>query len=212
MMNGKDKDNTKVYVKQDGYEYQIIVSNPKVSSTDQVINATASDISTYLGPGYINNLQEETIMLNISPNASTNIQRGPDTSYLRTSFGDLPNIKKIWGVNVNLLQDPQNENQYLPEFYIYNKSGDWDRFVIAGPNKDMRVGFEAGRNAIKSLNDADLLNMIRENYPNYDLNQIFMKGDKSSAAPSSTPDVMSNRNMRNTQFPFTENTQNTFNK
>lgn len=185
MMNGKEKDNTRVYIKQDGYNYQLVVSNPKVSNSDQVINVTANDISTYLGPAYTNELQEETLRIKISPDASTNIQGGPDNSYLRSEFGDLPNIKNIWGVNVNLLQDPQNENQYLPEFYIYNKSGDWDKFVIAGPNKNMRVGFEAGRNAITSLNDSDLLRMIKENYPDYDLNNIWMKNNRSSGGPSS---------------------------
>ena len=177
MISGDKSGKTKAYVKQDGYNYKVIVSNPEVSSDDQVIDVSANDIQTYLGSGYVNLYQEESMRLAISPKGTTNItaSQGVGGSYMRSSYGDFPNIRKIADVNVTMLQDLQNPNLFIPEFRIQTKDGGYETFQIAGENKDRRLGFEQGVNSSRNLTDDMLLKMIKENYPSYDLGKIKLK-------------------------------------
>jgi hypothetical protein len=175
MISGDKSGKTKAYVKQDGYSYKLIVSNPEVSSSDQVIDVSANDVQTYLSPAYVNNMQEETIRLKVSPNQSTRVTGSVDGSLLRSRLGQLPNINKIADVNINMMQDLQNPNLFIPEFTVQTTDGKYETFQIAGTSRDRRVGFEQGVNSSRNLTDDMLLKMIKENYPSYDLGKIKLK-------------------------------------
>jgi hypothetical protein len=102
---------------------------------------------------------------------NTNINANPDKAMLQKSFGDFPGITKL-NIVADLQRDASNPNLYVPFIGVQKKDGGFSVFELAGNNKLSRVGFEQAKQNLQSLTDAQILAIIKQEYPNYDISKL----------------------------------------
>jgi hypothetical protein len=125
------------------------------------------------GDKYINANVEDNIRVKFG-RGNTNVTADPNDSVLQKQFGDFPGISRMQ-VTADLDRDVKNKDLYIPMVNILKKDGRYQTFVISGKNNQQRVGYDQGKSQLNGLTDSQLLSIIAESYPNYDLNLLDIK-------------------------------------
>jgi hypothetical protein len=167
----KNVKNTRAFVRQEGRDYKLIVVNPNVEDGEEMtIPLSQGDVGKYF-PNAVNNTWNVSTRLAISPNLSTSVKLDPDRAPFKNSYIDFPNMRNI-NINATLLQDPNNEGTFIYETFPLLKDGTRTSIRLTGKNRGARVGYEQALQLNNNLNDMEYLNMIMEQYPNFDIYSI----------------------------------------
>jgi hypothetical protein len=170
MLLQKNKDNTRVLIRQDGDNFNVILRNKDVLEDRQVLKLSKSDIIRYFGEGYVNDKVQESIRVNIGK-GSTNITGDPKRAVFQKQFGNFPGIQKLQ-VTADLNADLSDPNLYTAIINVKRKDGGYTPFEISGNDKLQRVGYDQGRKNLDALTDKTLMNLLKAQYPNYDFSNI----------------------------------------
>lgn len=165
-----EKKDTRIFVEQQGDNYKLIIKNEKEPEKAQEVILSKNDVQSKFGQGYVNNLVQESVRLQMG-RGNTNINADPDKAMLQKSFGDFPGITRL-NIVADLQRDASNPNLYVPYIGIQKKDGGFSVFELAGNNKLSRVGFEQAKQNLQSLTDAQILAIIKQEYPNYDISKL----------------------------------------
>jgi hypothetical protein len=168
----KQSKDTRVYVKQNGENYEIQIRNLNDNATPQVLTVSANEVRDYLGAKYVNeNTQASTRMgLGLGKSDIRNKNIAQEAEFQK-SFGDFPNIRNL-KITANLDQDLQNPNAYIPTIYLQNKDGKYISFELSGSNKLARVDYASAKQNFSNLDDNTVLRVLKQNYPNFDFSTI----------------------------------------
>ncbi len=93
---------------------------------------------------------------------------------LKVSNGDFKNIKRL-NVTADLNRDLDNPNVFLPYVNIKKKDGRWVNLPITGSDPTYRVGYEQGLSTLTSLTDENLIKLIKDSYPDFDISTLDYK-------------------------------------
>jgi hypothetical protein len=170
MLLEKNKSDTRVFVYQDGDNFQVHLKSESDPKKRQVYKLSKADIVRYFGEGYVNNNVQESIRVNIGK-GNTNLTGDAKDAILQKKFGNFPGITKFQ-VTADLNQDLSDGNLYIPMINVRRKDGGYSTFQISGKDDLQRVGFDQGRQKLDGLTDATLLKLLQENYPNYDYSNL----------------------------------------
>jgi len=165
--NAKD---TRVFIYQDGDNYQVHLKSDKDPTQRQVLKLSKADVARYFGAGYVNDKTQESIRVNMG-RGNTNITQNPTQAIMQKQFGDFPGINKLQ-VTADLNQDLSDPDLYTIMINIKKKDGRYATFELSGQNGEQRVGFDQGRNNLNSLNDEILLKRLKQEYPNFDFSTL----------------------------------------
>ena len=171
-LSDKYNKDTRVFIKQSGDDYEVIIKNEQDPKNIQTIklNRGESDILRYFGEGYTNPRTFESLNIKLGK-GNTNVTSNPENAMIQKQFGDLPNINRLQ-VTADLQQDLNNPDLYIPMINVRKKDGRYQNFEIVGYDKKSRLGFEQAKTQINSLDDNGLLNLLKAQYPNYDFSQL----------------------------------------
>jgi hypothetical protein len=170
MLLEKNKKDTRVFIRQDGDNFNVILRNEGVSPDRQVLRLSKNDVARYFGEGYINDKVQESIRVNIGK-GSTNVTGDPKRAVFQKQFGNFPGIQKLQ-VTADLNQDLSDANLYTAIIHVKRKDGGYTPFEISGNDKLQRVGYDQGRKNLDALTDKTLMNLLKAQYPNYDFSNL----------------------------------------
>ena len=162
--------NTKAYIKQSGKDYSLIVKSVSTNN-EYEIPVSANDISRDLGSVYLNNTQDLSMRLAVSPDLSASVLKDPNRAYFKQATGDFPNLNKL-SINATLLADPENPGTFIYEAYPLKKDGTRVPVRLTGKNRKIRFGRDQALVMNDNLTDQELLNMFLEQDPNFDIKQL----------------------------------------
>jgi hypothetical protein len=165
--NAKD---TRVFVYQDGDNYQVHLKSEKDPSKRQVLKLTKNDVYRYFGPGYVNEKTQESIRLGLGK-GNTNLTGDPLEATIQKQFGDLPGIKYLQ-VTADLNEDLSDPELFTYIVNVKKKDGRYASFELAGPQGNQRVGYDQGKQNLNKLTDEILLKQLKQAYPNFDFSTL----------------------------------------
>jgi len=170
MLKSENKKDTRVFVYHDGDDYRIYLKSESDPKQMQVLKVGKQDVVNYLGAGYVKNLSQESVRLDLG-RGNTNINKNPLESLMQKQFGDFPRVTRLQ-VTADLNQDLSNDGLFTPIINIKKKDGRYQSFELSGPNKDLRVGFDQGKSALNNLDDETLLKRLKQEYPTFDFSVL----------------------------------------
>jgi hypothetical protein len=173
MLQSKNSKDTRIFIQQDGENYQLVMKSESDSDKLQRIRLSKAEVRANFGDKYVNDLTQESIRLDLG-RGNTNISRRADQSIMQKSFGDFPGIRKL-DITADFTQDISDPNLFIPGINIKKKDGRYQYFELSGVDKLSRVGFEQGKRNLNNLTDDALLKYLRVEYPNYDYSQLELK-------------------------------------
>ena len=168
--NAKD---TRIFVQQDGENYQLVMKSESDPSKLQKIRLSKAEMRANFGDKYVNDLTQESIRLDLG-RGNTNLSRNPKQSIMQKSFGDFPGVRRL-DIAADFTQDISDPNLFIPGINIKKKDGRYQYFELSGVDKLSRVGFEQGKRNLNNLTDDVLLRYLKVEYPNYDYSQLDLK-------------------------------------
>jgi len=173
MLTDENAKNTQVFIHQNGDKYEIWMKNLSDPSNIQKISVSQTEVAQRFGPGYVNPRTQETYRVNVGA-GNTNINRNPTEAFLQQKFGNFPNVSR-YNITADLDRDVDNPDLYIPYINVKKKDGRYATFEISGDNKLRRLGFDQAISQLDGLTDKNLIDIIKELYPNYDISQLETK-------------------------------------
>jgi len=169
-LSEKKQKDTRIFIQQSGDDYELQIKNESDPTKIQRIKLTKAEVQANFGNNYVNNITEESVRLNMG-RGNTNINSQPNRAMMQKVFGDFPKVNKL-NVVADLQRDASNPDLYVPYLGIKGNDGTFHIFEISGNDKLSRVGFTDGRNNLNSLTDGQILAIIKQTYPNFDLSKL----------------------------------------
>ncbi len=169
-LNDDNIKNTKVFVKQQGNDYEIWIKNEKDPENIQKYKVDPGKINALFGPGYVNDTSNES-MRKLIGKGNTNLTKDPNLSLMKKSFGDFPRVRKL-NITADLPEDLSNSDEHIISINLKKKDGRWQNFMLSDTNNLGRVGFEQGKKLLNNLSDSEIIKYIKVEYPNYDFSQL----------------------------------------
>lgn len=169
-LNDDNIKNTKVFVKQQGNDYEIWIKNEKDPTNIQKYKVDPDKISALFGSGYINDTSNES-MRKLIGKGNTNLTGDPNLSVMKKSFGDFPRVRKL-NITADLPEDLSNPDEHIISINLKKKDGRWQNFRLSDTNNLGRVGLEQGKKLLNNLSDSEIIKYIKVEYPNYDFSQL----------------------------------------
>ena len=170
MLSSEKAKDTRVFVYQNGDNYEVWMKNEKDPSNIQKIRLSQGEIAQYFGANYVNPRTQESYRVSAGK-GNTNINSKPERAIMQKQFGDFPGIRN-YNITADLQADASDPSLYIPMVNIMKSNGRYQTFPIAGDNSLSRLGFEQGRNQLNSLTDETLMKLLKEHYPSYDFSQL----------------------------------------
>ena len=170
MLESKNAKDTRVFIYQDGDNYQVHLKSESNPKERQVLKLSKADIIRYFGPGYVNDRTQESIRMNMG-RGNSNITQNPTQAMMQKQFGDFPGINRLQ-VTADLNQDLSDPDLYSVMINVKKKNGRYQTFELSGQNGEQRVGFDQGRKNLNSLTDDVLLKRLKQEYPNFDFSTL----------------------------------------
>jgi hypothetical protein len=165
--NAKD---TRVFIHQDGDNYQVHLKSESNPSERQVIKLTKNDVYRYFGAGYVNEKTQESIKLRLG-RGNTNLTGDPLGADMQKQFGDFPGINSLQ-VTADLNEDLSDPSLFTFMINVKKKDGRYQTFELAGPRGDQRVGYDQGKQNLNSMTDEILLKQLKQAYPTFDFSTL----------------------------------------
>ena len=172
-LTSKINKDTRFSIKSAGDQYEVWVKNENDPKNIQKIRLTPNQVSSIFGSSFLNKDSQETIRTNLGK-GNTNLNSDPTKSLLQVQFGDFPYISKMQ-VTADLQKDLSNPNLYIPIINVKTKDGHYASFEISGQDRLRRLGYEQGKQQLSSLTDDQLVALIKQSYPGYDLSKLDIK-------------------------------------
>ena len=169
-LSDKNIKDTKVFVKQQGSDYEIWIKNEKDPENIQKYKVDPGKINALFGPSYVNDTSNES-MRKLIGKGDTNLTKDPNLSLMKKSFGDFPRVRKL-NVTADLPEDLSNSDEHIISINLKKKDGRWQNFMLSDTNNLGRVGFEQGKKLLNNLSDSEIIKYIKVEYPNYDFSQL----------------------------------------
>jgi len=169
-LNDDNIKNTKVFVKQQGNDYEIWIKNEKDPENIQKYKVDPGRITALFGPGYVNDTSNDS-MRKLIGKGNTNLTNDPNLSLMKKSFGDFPRVRKL-NITADLPEDLSNSDEHIISINLKKKNGRWQNFRLSDTNNLGRVGFEQGKQLLNNLSDSEIIKYIKVEYPNYDFSQL----------------------------------------
>lgn len=169
-LNDDNIKNTKVFVKQQGNDYEIWIKNEKDPTNIQKYKVDPDKINALFGSGYINDTSNES-MRKLIGKGNTNLTGDPNLSVMKKSFGDFPRVRKL-NITADLPEDLSNPDEHIISINLKKKDGRWQNFRLSDTNNLGRVGLEQGKKLLNNLSDSEIIKYIKVEYPNYDFSQL----------------------------------------
>lgn len=169
-LSDKNIKDTKVFVKQQGSDYEIWIKNEKDPENIQKYKVDPGKINALFGPGYVNDTSNES-MRKLIGKGNTNLTKDPNLSLMKKSFGDFPRVRKL-NITADLPEDLSNSDEHIISINLKKKDGRWQNFMLSDTNNLGRVGFEQGKKLLNNLSDSEIIKYIKVEYPNYDFSQL----------------------------------------
>lgn len=170
MLLDKNAKDTRVFIYQNGDDYQVHLKSDQNPKERQVLKLSKTDIARNFGSGYVNDKSQESIRLNLG-RGNTNLSGDPTQAILQKQFGDFPGINKLQ-VTADLNQDLSDPELFTVMLNIKKKNGRYQNFELKGLNGEQRVGFDQGIRNLNSLTDEVLIKRLQQEYPNFDFSQL----------------------------------------
>ena len=170
MLLDKNNKDTRVFVKQDGDNYEIQLTSLTDLENRQILKVSKNDVYRYLGPQYINDRTEASSRITIGK-GNTNLTGNPLHAVMQKQFGNFPGVKRLQ-ITADLNQDLSNPDLYTPVINIKKKDGKYASFELSGNNKAGRVGYDQGITNLDALTDDVILKKLKQEYPNYDFSKL----------------------------------------
>jgi hypothetical protein len=168
----KQVKDTRVFVKQNGDNYEIQIRNKSDNATPQVLTVSGSQVAAYLGAKYINANAQASARISLGMGSSDVRDKNiAQEAQFQKSFGDFPNIRKL-KMTANLKQDISNPDAYIPTIYLQNTNGKYTSFELSGDDKLSRVDYDSAKLNLSKLDDNTVLKVLKQNYPNFDFSTI----------------------------------------
>jgi hypothetical protein len=165
--NAKD---TRVFIKQDGDNYEVHLKSESNPSERQVMKLTKNDVYRYFGAGYVNEKTQESVKLGLG-RGNTNLTGNPLDADMQKQFGDFPGINSLQ-VTADLNQDLSDPELFTFMINVKKKDGRYQTFELAGPRGDQRVGYDQGKQNLNSMTDEILLKQLKQAYPSFDFSTL----------------------------------------
>ena len=169
-LSDKNIKDTKVFVKQQGSDYEIWIKNEKDPENIQKYKVDPGKINALFGPSYVNDTSNES-MRKLIGKGNTNLTKDPNVSLMKKSFGDFPRVRKL-NITADLPEDLSNSDEHIISINLKKKDGRWQNFMLSDTNNLGRVGFEQGKKLLNNLSDSEIIKYIKVEYPNYDFSQL----------------------------------------
>ena len=169
-LSDKNIKDTKVFVKQQGSDYEIWIKNEKDPENIQKYKVDPGKINALFGPDYVNDTSNES-MRKLIGKGNTNLAKDPNVSLMKKSFGDFPRVRKL-NITADLPEDLSNSDEHIISINLKKKDGRWQNFMLSDTNNLGRVGFEQGKKLLNNLSDSEIIKYIKVEYPNYDFSQL----------------------------------------
>ena len=169
-LNDDNIKDTKVFVKQQGSDYEIWIKNEKDPKNIQKYKVDPGKINALFGSGYVNDTSNE-LMRKLIGKGNTNLTNDPNLSLMKKSFGDFPRVRKL-NITADLPEDLSNSDEHIISINLKKKDGRWQNFMLSDTNNLGRVGFEQGKKLLNNLSDSEIIKYIKVEYPNYDFSQL----------------------------------------
>ena len=169
-LSDKNIKDTKVFVKQQGNDYEIRIKNEKDPKNIQKYKVDPGKINALFGSGYVNDTSNES-MRKLIGKGNTNLTKDPNLSLMKKSFGDFPRVRKL-NITADLPEDLSNSDEHIISINLKKKDGRWQNFMLSDTNNLGRVGFEQGKKLLNNLSDSEIIKYIKVEYPNYDFSQL----------------------------------------
>jgi hypothetical protein len=168
----KNVKDTKIFVQQNGDDYEIHIQNLATPGTPQVLKVNGSDVANILGSGYTNSNALASSRMALG-GGNTDITRGnvAQQAIMQKQFGNFPGVTKFQ-ITANLKQDLSDPNLYIPTVYVKKKNGKYTAFELSGADRLSRVGYDQGIANLNSLNDDVLLKVLKQEYPKFDFSTL----------------------------------------
>ena len=169
-LSDKNIKDTKVFVKQQGSDYEIWIKNEKDPENIQKYKVDPGRVTALFGPGYVKDTSNES-MRKLIGKGNTNLTNDPNLSLMKKSFGDFPRVRKL-NITADLPEDLSNSDEHIISINLKKKDGRWQNFMLSDTNNLGRVGFEQGKQLLNNLSDSEIIKYIKVEYPNYDFSQL----------------------------------------
>jgi hypothetical protein len=165
-LSEKKAKDTRVFIMQNGGNYEVWIKNEQDPSNIQKISVTQEEVSSRFGNKYVNPRTQESYRLKVG-RGNTNVTKDATRSLMQKQFGDFPGIRKF-NITADLEEDLNRPGEFIPMINIMKKDGRYQNFEIAGEDKLKRLGFDQGKNQLNSLTDDQLIKLLKQHYPNFD--------------------------------------------
>lgn len=170
LLDSKNVKDTRVMLYNRGNDYEIVMNSLTGAAPDQRIKVDASQARALLGDKYVEQNASDVLLANLAKKKSSRLN-DPENAIMQAQYGDFPNIQKLQ-VTASLKEDTKDKGLYIPVINILKKDGKYQQFTIAGRNNMQRLGYDQGKAKLQGLTDEQLISLIRENYPTYDINLL----------------------------------------
>lgn len=168
-LNEDNIKDTDILIKNQGNKYQVWIKNKNNPDDVQKIDITEENLVKMTGGSNFISRNTDVSRKLAAGKGNTNLNYNPERAEFQRSFGSFPNVRYL-KVTADL-QDVGNGEFYY-SINLKKKDGRYQQFDLAGPNNSSFVGFDQAKVALANLTDKDILNQIRQEYPNYDLSNI----------------------------------------
>lgn len=169
-LSGEKLKDTKVFVKQQGSNYELWIKNETDPTNIQKYKVSEQNINSLFGPEYINTKTKEAMRLTVGQ-GNTNLTKNPLHAPVQKSFGNFPLVKKL-NITGDLMGDLSSPDKYVISVNLQKKDGRWQNFTLADVNGRGRVGYDQGINLLNGLTDDQVIKYIKLEYPSYDFSNI----------------------------------------
>ena len=168
-LNEDNIKDTDILIKNQGNKYQVWIKNKNSPDDVQKIDISEENLAKMTGGSSFISKNTNTSRKLAAGKGNTNLNYLPERAEFQGSFGSFPNIRYL-KVTADLQDVGTGEFYY--SINLKKKDGRYQQFDLAGPNNSSFVGYDQAKVALANLTDKDILNQIRQEYPNYDLSNI----------------------------------------
>jgi hypothetical protein len=168
-LNEDNIKDTDILIKNQGNKYQVWIKNKNNPDDIQKVDISEENLVKMTGGTSFVSKNTDTSRKLAAGRGNTNLNSNPERSEFQRSFGSFPNVRYL-KVTADLKDVGGGEFYY--SINLKKKDGRYQQFDLAGPNNSTFVGYNQAAVAIANLTDKDILNQIRQEYPDYDLSNI----------------------------------------
>lgn len=168
-LNEENIKDTDILIKNQGNKYQVWIKNKNNPDDVQKVDISEENLAKMTGGSSFISRNTDASRKLAAGKGNTNLNSNPERAEFQGSFGSFPNVRTL-KITADL-QDVGN-GQFYYSINLKKKDGRYQQFDLAGPNNSSFVGYDQARVALANLTDKDILNQIRQEYPNYDLSNI----------------------------------------